>query len=224
MYLTIMRLITICCVSGFTLLAEYGIDEAYVEEDGIIVIESEDIPHNENWKVTLTPKGFTGESYLKYVGPNMGSGNPDAHNIDVKCNFQQKIQDRLVMWCYIKTEGEYTVSVLAYHELDDGDNDAWVGYVDKHCDATRIGSTFKIKGEFQWNNFCGLKNENQKHKWTRMCHPEYLKKGLYGIYIAGRSPNYAIDRIAIVKDRENKWEHDVFKKSFPKSSIKLISK
>jgi len=172
----------------------------YLEKNGIVVAETENLVFNDKWQFLNDVPGFTGKGYLKYVGPIMGEKNPNAHNIDVKCEVQGLPQDRLIVWVKITTTGLYSISLHTYHVLNDGDNDAWVGRMDNICEATRTGTWGTDKGKWVLNGFCGSVGDNDSHTPTNEapCHPMKLEAGkVYGIYVAGRSYEYCVDRIML---------------------------
>ncbi|MCF8361271.1 MAG: hypothetical protein K9G70_01475 [Prolixibacteraceae bacterium] len=161
-------------------------------DKGVVIVEAESIDHHPNWELRQEPSGYTGKGYLSWQGPSrtqsieMKGGNDDDMNIR-----QGPQEQMLIIRVKVEEDGIYCVNARNIHELEDGDNDAWVsmiGFKPWNDDAfddrvRRMGDSHKDGKGFTWLD------------WGVREFP--LKKGINNIYIGGRSVGFGIDRIAI---------------------------
>ncbi|MBN2727679.1 MAG: hypothetical protein JXR53_00490 [Bacteroidales bacterium] len=160
--------------------------------NGIVVVEAENIDHHANWQLRTEPKGYTGRGYLQWEGPSRAQSIEGLGGNDDDKNVRQGPQEQmLIIRIDIEEPGIYCVNARNIHELEDGDNDAWVsllGFKPWNEDAfddrvRRMGDSHKDGKGFTWLD------------WGVREFP--LKKGINSIYIGGRSVGFAIDRIAV---------------------------
>ena len=188
-------------------------DSYYIEKDGLIVIECESAPHNENWIRMTGPKGFSGESYLKYVGEDL-QGNHDGHNTDIHIQYQQGIQDRLIFPIRIQNPGVYRARIRVIHHEKDGDNDAWINLMRTPRRATRFGG--KSPGEFHWNKFGWDGTQIWDGKFNTFT---FEVPGDYLLYIGGRSKGFAVDRLVLHTDEQQDRALDLSTPTSRKESL-----
>ncbi len=173
------------------------------EKDGYVVVEAEDIDHHENWVLKTEPRGYTGDGYLEWQGPNR-TETPDGRggNDDYSNERQGPQKEWLIVRIFTETPGPYKVNVRNHHVKEDGDNDAWVWMVGKHLSTgqpvRRMGDSLKDGEGFSWLDW-GVRTF-------------WLKNGTNAIYIGGRSIGWGIDRIAVYQAGNAKAEKKALKK------------
>lgn len=185
--------------NGGSVLKSFDREKGYFEEiNGVLIIEAESLPFSNVWEFNTKPEGFTGEGWLKYVGPNSGEGTKDGHNTDVEGKYQGKPEDRLIARIKINTPGTYTALAHVYHEMVDGDNDAWINLMSTPLSARRFGDNHNARKKFGWNMFnCWTEEE---HPCSRKGLQFEFEKGEYELYWAGRSRGFGIDRMVLYQD------------------------
>lgn len=180
----------------------------YEEKDGYVAAEVEDLGYSTVWqKNDAVPAGFSGTGWLKYIGPIMGEGDPDNryHDADPTDKHQGHPKDWLIWWVKLNTPGKYHFKAHVTHKRHDGDNDAWIGLVQQY-DGLKMGDNgpaarsiparwgdSKALGRFDWNSW-GPTN----------CRFFVQKPGVYGIYVAGRSQGFGVDRFVLYRDGQQK--------------------
>lgn len=172
---------------------EYVPSQVWMEKDGYIIVEAESIDHHSHWKEKTSPEGFTGKSYLNWEGPNRTVSIEKLGGNDDYINVRQGPQEEwLILRVWITNPGEYRVDARNYHQLEDGDNDAWVSKIGFNPTPKnpikRMGDSKKDCDCFSWLDW-GV------HKFK-------LQKGLNEIYIGGRSVGFGIDRIALYREKD----------------------
>jgi hypothetical protein len=165
----------------------------------IFIIEAENINHHAYWEFKQSPLGYTGKGFLSWQGPSRTNSIEGLGGNDDLLFVRQGPQMQwLIVRCMVENEGNYHVNVRNYHQLKDGDNDAWVFLVEEkpyHEGAfddrvRRMGDSHSDGNGFTWLD------------WGIRTLP--LKKGINNIYIAGRSVGWGIDRIAIYPENNSK--------------------
>jgi len=156
-------------------------DSIYVAEQNFVLVEAETLPHSANWVFQNERKNYWGDGYLRWVGGVQGSGHEQETDRDG--SLQGDPKDWLRIPVKILEAGTYRMNLRNTHEHKDGDNDVWIHIEGFPPPIQRVGD-HSVK-TFQWLTW-GL----DWVKWE-------LKPGIYTFYIAGRSDNFAIDRILI---------------------------
>lgn len=148
---------------------------------GVFILEAESTPHSTRWE-NSAPLGIdgseaTGSGALFWRGPPQGVG----HESDQDQIHQGSHIDWLVFRVQSSQSGWFQVRVRNYHLLFDGDNDGWIGLIGQQSAIHRYGSN--IERRWNWD------------VWGESV--LRLRKGLNAVYIAGRSPGFGLDRIAL---------------------------
>jgi hypothetical protein len=183
--------------------AQYLPTQVWEADGGVVVIEAEDIDHHKNWKMKTSPEGYTGTGYLVWEGPSRTQSIEGLGGNDDDMNVRQGPKEQmLIIRVQVEESGLYYVNARNIHELEDGDNDAWVsvlGFKPWNEDAfddrvRRMGDSHKDGKGFTWLD------------WGVRKFP--LKRGINNLYIGGRSVGFGIDRIAVypVNDKESEAE------------------
>jgi hypothetical protein len=197
---------------------EFMPSQVWKIENGYVVLEAEHLDYHNHWKLKTKPQGFTGEGYIEWQGPNRTRSIEGLGGNDDEIYVRQGPQDEwLIIPVMVKQPGRYAVNVVNHHELEDGDNDAWVniiGFRPYNKDAwdsqvRRMGDSFDDGEGFTWLD------------WGVRELP--LEEGLNHIYIGGRSIGWGIDRIAIYKASDKKAKRKATDRNTTVSSIKQKS-
>ncbi len=174
---------------------EFYPEQIWVEKDGFVVVEAEEIDHHEYWQFRTEPKGFTGKGYLVWQGPNRSRSIEGlGGNHDELFVMQGPQEEWLIIRVAILHPGFYQVNARNFHKKVDGDNDAWISLVGFRPDPkkgtriSRMGDSHRDGTGFTWLDW-GIRRF-------------YLHKGINDIYISGRSVGFGIDRIAIYRDKD----------------------
>jgi hypothetical protein len=161
--------------------------QLWLETEGYVVVEAENIDHHENWAVKKSPDGFTGTGYCKWIGPQA----PGRGNDDYTGERQHPRNTHLILRVLITSPGAYRIDVRNIHEKEDGDNDAWVNILGRKADTRwpikRIGDSHKDGSGFTWAD------------WGHRTF--FLDTGENRLYLGGRSVGFGIDRIALWLDK-----------------------
>ncbi|MBN1116705.1 MAG: hypothetical protein JXA77_05855 [Bacteroidales bacterium] len=159
---------------------------------GVAIIEAEDIDHHENWQFMTKPSGYTGKGYLVWNGPSRTQSIEGLGGNDDDNNVRQGPQEQmLIIRIYVETDGIYCVNARNIHQLEDGDNDAWVSLLGfKPWNEGAFDDRVRRMGDSH--------SDGKGFTWLDWGVREFpLKAGLNNIYIGGRSVGFGIDRIAI---------------------------
>ncbi len=154
-------------------------------KDGVAVIEAEQLAYRGGWELRHEPRGFTGEGYLYWTGPEHSrsveglGGNDDDFGIR-----QGPPSARLILRVHVPEAGRYQFDARNWHRLSDGDNDAWIGRPGQIIDATspvvRIGDSLRDGTGFTWLDWGGPVFE--------------FGAGVNEIFVGGRSIGFGLDR------------------------------
>ncbi len=167
---------------------------AFVENNGLVVMEVESVERPFNWKFEDTVEGFVGDGYLRYIGSN---------------HFNEPGIDILEFDVVIINPGEYKMFLWANHfdaPEPDQNNDAWTKMDDGDWIKTVHPGPRQEEGwsfHTQWVEVInGVETFSE---------PTYqLDAGVHKFYISGRSWNYRMDRVHIWKnDAPFKVPYDV---------------
>lgn len=163
----------------------------YWEEDGIIAVDLEDFDAKKPWKKETDLKGFTGDSYYTWRGPNSyrgaGGGTMEFKIIITKPgDYYLNIHNR-------HQHHDSTLENDCYTQMDDGN---WV-------------KTFSSKRDvWLWQS---------THEWdhkTKIPAKYTLTAGLHIFRISGRSHGFSIDRFHL-------WHSSLNKKNTQSTDVKL---
>lgn len=168
-----MILIKLLFISLFALMSQP--EGAFVERDGMVVMEAEAVEYDSQWVLETKVKGFSGEGYLTWNGQNRikkpGSGT-------------------LVFQVFVHNPGTYYLQLHNFHDHPDRteSNDLY----------TRINEGDWIKTyshtNMQWTWHTGF---DINHIWGRL--PKFeLKAGVNIIELSGRSKGFSIDKLVLV--------------------------
>ena len=159
----------------------YAQQEAFIEANGLVVIQAESVEPAGDWVEESSDSGFTGTGYLRWNGPNL-YGTPGVGT--------------LAYTVYISEPGEYNVRIRMSHlGAPAGDlwNDCWARMNDGRWakalhpgDKMEDGFTFDSILEPDFGVF-----ENMRYT---------LSAGFHTLYLSGRSENLRMDRIHFYKD------------------------
>ena len=154
---------------------------AYVESNGLVVIQAESLEPVGDWVHESSDAGFTGDGYIRWNGPNL-YGTPGVGTLAYKV--------------YISEPGDYNVRLRMSHlgaPAGDQWNDCWAKMDDGSwakalhpADKMQAGFTFDSILEPEFGVF-----ENMRYT---------LSAGFHTLYISGRSENLRVDRIHFYKD------------------------
>ena len=141
---------------------------AYQAQNGLVVVEVEDVPTAGNWHEETDIPGFTGSSFYRWGGPNLFS-SPGSGILSYDF--------------YVPTTGRYQLRIRNFHDHPDSteENDSWV-----RMDAgnwTKVYSGEKDK----WTWFSRFDPGHQDAFYD-------LTAGVHTLQISGRSENFRIDR------------------------------
>ena len=172
-------MLVLCLVTLSTMPAMA--QNAFIESDGLVVIEAESIGLVGDWVQESSDAGYTGAGYIRWNGPNYL--NDPGHGI-------------LAYTVVVPAAGNYNVRLRMSHmgaPAGDQWNDVWVqmnggAWVKAVHPSTRIdeGFTFHSPLEPTAGEFEGMRYS--------------LNAGENTLYISGRSTNLRLDRIHFYKD------------------------
>ncbi|MFK7847185.1 MAG: T9SS type A sorting domain-containing protein [Rhodothermales bacterium] len=181
----------------FPQLAKAQSAGAFIEDNGLVVMEVESVERPFNWKFETIEEGFTGDGYLRYIGAN---------------HFNEPGFDILEFDVVITNPGEYKMFLWSSH-IDapepDQNNDAWTKMDDGEWTKTVHPGVRQEEGftfHTQWVTFVdGVETFSE---------PTYqLDAGVHTFYISGRSWSFRMDRVHI-------WKNDApFKVSYDVASM-----
>lgn len=171
-------------------------EKVWIEENGVAVIEVENAvgltDSRTGWKVTTTPKGYTGSGYCVWTGP--ADWGPESRPYDTVLLTGRKLSFKVKN----TTPGTYFAKVRNFHHKEDGDNDVWVSINKSHW-----GKTY----DHQVEQF----TFDERGTWATY----ELAPGIYDVELAGRSFGFGADRIVLFLSHlpEEKWSHHLLPES-----------
>lgn len=172
---------------------------AFIEDNGLVVMEVESVERPFNWNFETSIEGFVGDGYLRYIGSN---------------HFNEPGIDVLEFDVVITNPGEYKMFLWANHfdaPEPDQNNDAWTKMNDGDWIKTVHPGPRQDEGwtfHTQWVEvISGVETFSE---------PTYqLDAGVHKFYISGRSWNYRMDRVHI-------WKNDApFKVSYDVAAMNI---
>ena len=181
-----MKPVIVAVMVGLCLLACQSVSsaaEAFVETNGRVMVEIESAPASEGWTPQTDLKGFTGQCYYTWTGPDM----PKQPGTGVLRYVVQIVQG-----------GTYTLTIRNRHDLPDHtkQNDCYT-----RMDGGPWLKTFSSKeGLWTWHS---------RHHWTETIKGRclyVLTPGVHVLEISGRSAGLSIDRLSLSHSQAGKWD------------------
>ena len=154
---------------------------AYIEQNGLIVIQMESATNTGQWVLESSESGYTGAGYLRWDGPN---------------HLNQPGNGLLEFRLLISEPGEYNVKARMSHlgaPAGDQENDYWAR-MDNGDDVKAVHPSPRKDDGFTFHTI--LEPKGGQFESSRY----YLDAGYHTYYISGRSHNLRIDRLHIYKD------------------------
>lgn len=178
----------------------------FEEQNGLVIIETEDLTLPSGWHIKTAKTGYTGSGYISWEGGD-AFNQPGNGTIDVKINITKTGTYRF-QWRNAVGEGtnttEFNDSWLKFPDATDfygqKGNDVSSRVYPKGSEKTPLpngaGSNgwFKIYtgGTTDWNW-----NSNTSDNDAHQIYVEFAQAGEYTMQISGRSDKHAIDRISL---------------------------
>jgi hypothetical protein len=150
-------------------------EKAFVERDGIVVMEAESASYDSQWILETKAKGFSGNGYLTWNGENM---------------FEKQGVGTLTFQVFVHNPGVYYLQLHNFHDHPDRteNNDLYTSV----NGGDWIKTYSHINNEWTWHTGFDI-----NHIWGRL--PKFeLKAGLNTIQFSGRSKGFSIDRLVLV--------------------------
>ncbi len=148
----------------------------FIEENGIIIIEAEDVPLSDGWELQNEVADYSGEGYITWLKEtNVEKNNQGLISYPIK----------------ITNAGNYTVKIRNYHPCEDFTecNDIFV----KMNDLEWQKNFNHTLAEWDWNS-----RQDIDHVFSDATYE--LDEGTHTLYLSGRSQDFSIDKIAIFKE------------------------
>ena len=195
----LLLLLILLAVLGQSSATVHAQTQAYIESNGLVVIQAESVPLAGDWVQETAEEGYTGSGYLRWNGPNL-YGTPDVGTLAFRV--------------YISEPGDYNVRLRISHKgapAGDQWNDCWARMDNgtwakalHPADKKDLGFTFDSILEPDFGVF-------ESMRYT-------LSEGLHTLYLSGRSENFKIDRIHFYKDNVS----NPLNLSYPESSYETV--
>ena len=176
--LLILILLTVLASSSTTVQAQ---TQAYLESNGLVVIQAESVTPQGDWVIESSDQGYTGSGYLRWDGPNL-FGTPNVGT--------------MAFTVYISDPGEYNVRLRMSHlgaPAGDMWNDCWAR-MDEGTWSKALHPADKMDDGFTFDSI--LEPDFGVFESMRYT----LSEGIHTLYLSGRSENLRIDRIHFYKD------------------------
>ena len=171
-------------------------NNAFIEENGLVVIETEALDPVGDWVVETSEAGYTGNGYLRWSGPDY-LGDPDIGTLEYKV--------------IISDPGDYNVRIRMSHlgaPAGDAWNDCWSRMNDSGPWHKTLHPSAHQNEGFTFNSIL----EPSGGQFASMRYT--LDAGEHTFYISGRSNNFKMDRIHFFKDDVQ----DPLSTSYPQSA------
>jgi hypothetical protein len=192
-------------VSSASCLAFQNLRECdvFYEKDGIVMMEVEAAPVNEDWKLKTAHSGYSGSGYYEWTGPD---------------HFYAGGYGTLKYEFIIQTPGRYQLRIRSFNPSNDHTehNDVWIRFPGKE---TILANGHRERP----NDWVKLFHYITK-QWTWLSlaeggydiFVEFAHPGRYSFEMSGRSEGFAVDRIALQKVGAQDVEHS----NLPQSAIR----
>lgn len=158
-----------------------GQPSAFIEKDGLIVIQAESVDLTGDWVIESTEANHTGTGYIRWNGNDL-FGNPGV--------------GILAYPVHIKNAGDYNVRFRMSHlgaPKGDQENDVWARMNNGTWVKVLHPANYKDDG-FTFNS----PTEPSSGVFSQMRYT--LEAGTHTFYISGRSNNARVDRLHFYKD------------------------
>lgn len=213
-----MRTSRCCLLLSFSVLLAsqlapaYAADSAFVFRNRVVAVQAEDLPHTAAWQFATSKAGYTGRGYLTYKGPERAPAAPNQQNWenppeqnDLTGQYQGSASDRLNVTVQIDTTGVYFVNAYTAHDwhcfepwcMHDGDVTVWT-HMNGYTLPVRFNFAHSHTSDASWMFMKfgpGLEGSDIPYNAPF----SITQKGVYTFYVAGRDPNFKIDRIHIYR-------------------------
>ncbi|MEM8485077.1 MAG: DUF5060 domain-containing protein [Bacteroidota bacterium] len=156
-------------------------EPAFIEKDGLIVIQAESVDLTSNWVIESSEANHTGAGYIRWNGNDL-FGNPGVGILAYRV--------------HIKNAGDYNVRFRMSHlgaPKGDQENDVWARMNAGTWVKVLHPANYKDDG-FTFNS----PTEPSSGVFSQMRYT--LSAGIHTFYISGRSRNARVDRIHMYKD------------------------
>jgi hypothetical protein len=171
---------------------EWRPEQIWPIRHGWAVIEAEEIAHDPKWELRRQPEGFTGRGYLSWQGLGRGVSITGLRTTEDHFGIRQgPMETWLIVRLHVEEAGRYVVNVRNYHELQDGDNDAWLARVGHSPTPHDPILRFVGRPGFTWMGQGRIFE---------------FEVGLVEFYVSGRSRGFGIDRIAVYREGDTAAE------------------
>lgn len=185
-------------------------DSAYVMEDGLAVIEAENLSYSNVWSLETAQPGYTGSGYLKYTGPSLDCLNDPAHDNDPfpydddgSC-LNAYPEDHLRIPVNIDEAGVYYIQIHHYHFKNSAPDMARYTYF------TDASIWTHVEGYELPMNYSHSDVPCCKWEWLEYGprYPGYrfvgysgfkLDPGVHTFLVIGRVAGFCVDRITIYR-------------------------
>jgi hypothetical protein len=97
--------IGVMCSVSLVAIATVEAKQALIEKEGYVIVEAEDIDHDQVWRLTTNPSGYTGDGFLSYQGAKRGSGDFDCTG-----DQQPPVDERLIFRVIVSNPGPYVIN------------------------------------------------------------------------------------------------------------------
>ncbi|GAB5408954.1 MAG: hypothetical protein BalsKO_13190 [Balneolaceae bacterium] len=175
MKLLVLLLFIISCGSTSAIESENECDEnpIFLEKNGIVMVEAENVTISEGWELETDVEGYSGEGYLTWTPAT---------------NVQPNGQGLLAYTFKITNQGIYKVKIRNYHPCEDFTecNDIFL----KMNDTEWRKNFNHTLAEWDWNS-----RQDVDHVFSDASYE--LEEGVHTLYLSGRSQDFSIDKIAI---------------------------
>ena len=172
----------IACFIAHSPLSIYAQNDVFVEENGLVVIETESLEPIGDWVRESTDSGYTGNGYFRWNGQ-------DYFNDPGRGVLEYKV--------LISDPGAYNVRIRMSHlgaPAGDQWNDCWTRMGDSGPWVKTLHPSANLNEGFTFNSLLEPRSgEFESMRYT-------LSEGEHTFYISGRSANFRMDRIHFYKD------------------------
>ncbi|WP_160148080.1 malectin domain-containing carbohydrate-binding protein [Rubripirellula obstinata] len=168
---------------------------AFIEVDGVVVMEVESRAATDDWESEASITDFTGSGYYRWDGPNLYDQD-QAGSLGV-------LEYRVL----ITNPGTYQLRVRSHRDDGTGtdSNDVWV-----KMDSGNWKKIYSsVQGQWTWNTKFDQTGTNPDASYT-------LEPGMHTFSIGGRSKDFRIDRVVLV-NTELTTENAAKKTNVPES-------
>ena len=155
----------------------------FIEDNGTIIIEAEDVPLSDGWELQKEVANYSGRGYITWVK---------------ETTVEKNNQGLLSYPIKIKNAGNYIVKLRNYHPCEDFTecNDVFLKMNNNEWQKNFNHTA----GEWDWNT-----RQDIDHVFSDASYE--LEEGRHTLYLSGRSQDFSIDKIAIFKEEVSEAEY-----------------